>query len=72
MMPIKAMKIYKYPSESAEKKVASIVNRGLGFNEKDFLEVKRILEDVRKNGDQAIIKYSNRFDSPMSSTASNS
>ena len=66
MMPIKAMKIYKYPSESAEKKVASIVNRGLGFNEKDFLEVKRILEDVRKNGDRAIIKYSNRFDSPMS------
>ena len=58
------MKIYNYPSKSAEKKVESIVNRGLGFKKKDVLAVTRILEDVRKNGDKALIKYTNRFDSP--------
>ena len=58
------MKIYTYPSKSAETRVASIINRGLGFNKKDYLKVSQILEDVRKNGDKAIIKYANQFDSP--------
>ena len=57
------MKIYNYPSKSAEKMIASIANRGLGFKKKDVLSVTRILEDVRKNGDKALIEYSNRFDS---------
>jgi len=58
------MKIYTYPSKSAEKKVASIVNRGLEFKKKDIAYVTRILEDVRKNGDKALIQYVRRFDSP--------
>ncbi|MBN1930764.1 MAG: histidinol dehydrogenase [Desulfobacterales bacterium] len=58
------MKIYDYPSESAEKKILSIVNRGLNFQENDFLEVSRIIEDVRTNGDKALIQYAHRFDSP--------
>lgn len=58
------MKIYNYPSKSAEKKLSSIVNRGLGFKKKDFLEVTRILENVKKDGDKALIQYANRFDSP--------
>jgi histidinol dehydrogenase len=58
------MKIYNYPSKSAEKKVESIVNRGLNFNKKDVRDVTRILEDVKKNGDKALVKYANRFDSP--------
>jgi histidinol dehydrogenase len=58
------MKIYNYPSKLAEKKIASITNRGLGFKKKDVLSVTRILEDVRKNRDKALIKYTNRFDSP--------
>jgi len=58
------MKIYSYPSKSADKRVESIVNRGLGFKKKDFLEVTRIVEDVMKNGDGALVKYTNRFDSP--------
>ncbi len=58
------MKVFNYPSKSAEKKVANIVKRGLGFKKKDVLAVTRILEDVRKNGDKALIKYANRFDSP--------
>ena len=58
------MKVFNYPSKSAEKKVTSIVKRGLGFKKKDVLAVTRILEDVRKNGDKALIKYANQFDSP--------
>ncbi|RLC26898.1 MAG: histidinol dehydrogenase [Deltaproteobacteria bacterium] len=58
------MKIYTYPSKSAEARVESIINRGLGFKEKDYLKVSQILEDVRKNGDNALIKYANQFDSP--------
>ena len=58
------MKIYNYPSKSAEKRVASIADRGPGFKKKDVLAVTRIIEDVRKNRDKALIKYSNRFDSP--------
>jgi histidinol dehydrogenase len=58
------MKIYNYPSKSAEKRIASIADRGLGFKKKDILSVTRILEDVRKNRDKALIKYTNRFDSP--------
>jgi histidinol dehydrogenase len=58
------MKVFNYPSKSAEKKVANIVKRGMGFKKKDVLAVTRILEDVRKNGDKALIKYANQFDSP--------
>jgi histidinol dehydrogenase len=58
------MKLFNYPSKSAEKKITSIVKRGLGFKKKDVLAVTRILEDVRKNGDKALIKYANQFDSP--------
>jgi histidinol dehydrogenase len=58
------MKIYDYPSKSAESKLAAIVNRGMRFRKKDILAVTRILEDVRKNVDQALIKYVNQFDAP--------
>lgn len=58
------MKIYKYPSKSAEKRVASIANRGLDVKKKDVAYVTRILEDVRKNGDKALIQYARQFDSP--------
>jgi histidinol dehydrogenase len=58
------MKIYTYPSAPAEKKIASIINRGTGVKKKDLLAVTQMIEDVRKNKDQALIKYTNRFDSP--------
>jgi histidinol dehydrogenase len=64
------MKIYEYPSTPAEKRITSIVNRALGFKKKDILTVTRILEDVRKNGDTALIKFTNRFDSPALTVAS--
>jgi len=64
------MKIYNYPSKLAEAKVTSIADRGFSYKKKDFLEVTRIIEDVRKNGDKALIKYTNRFDAPALSERS--
>ena len=58
------MKIFNYPSKTAEKRVKSIVNRSLEFKKKDLDEITRIIEDVKKNGDQALVKYTNRFDAP--------
>ena len=64
------MKIFDYPSEAAEKKLATIVNRGLNVKKKDVSAVNRILEDVRRNGDAALIEYVNRFDAPHLRTGS--
>jgi len=58
------MKIYDYPSKSAEAKLAAVINRGLGVLKKDLSAVNRIIDDVKKRGDEALIKYVNRFDSP--------
>lgn len=58
------MKIFKYPSEEAEARLLSIINRGLSFSRKDYINVSHILEDVRKNGDRALIGYVRKFDSP--------
>ncbi len=58
------MKIYNYPSDSAEKKVSAIVNRELDFKKELFAEVTQIIEDVRNNGDSALVRYIRKFDSP--------
>ncbi len=58
------MKIHDYPSLSAEKRLAVITGRVQSFNRKDQRAVARILDDVRKHGDTALINYANRFDSP--------
>ena len=39
------MKIYNYPSKTAESKVSAIVNRGLSFSKKDYQTVNRILDE---------------------------
>jgi histidinol dehydrogenase len=64
------MKIYQYPSKTAESKVSAIINRGLSFRKKDFQAVSRILEDVRMNGDAAVIKYARHYDAPNLSVES--
>jgi len=64
------LKTYNYPSKAAEKRLAAIVNRGLSFKKKDYQAVSRILEDVRRNGDEAVIKYARRFDAPGLSVGS--
>ncbi|MFO7666997.1 MAG: histidinol dehydrogenase [Desulfobacterales bacterium] len=58
------MKIFKYPSKEAEARLLAIINRGFSFSRKDHISVSRILEDVRKNGDRALIGYIRKFDSP--------
>lgn len=64
------MKIFEYPSKPAEARLASIINRGLSFSRKDYNAVSKILDDVRKNGDSALINYARRFDSPAINTDS--
>jgi histidinol dehydrogenase len=58
------MIVYEYPSQAAEKRLEQIVNRGLGFKRKDLSMVQRILEEVRKKGDEAVLAYSRQFDAP--------
>ncbi|MFH2058841.1 MAG: histidinol dehydrogenase [Pseudomonadota bacterium] len=57
------MKIYAYPSDSAEKRVKETIERGLGFSKKDLEIVEAILEDVKTRGDQALVEYTQKFDS---------
>jgi histidinol dehydrogenase len=58
------MKIFKFSSAAARKRLDAIVNRHLAFKPRDAQVVKRILADVRKNKDKALIEYINRFDAP--------
>ena len=61
------MKIYTYPSKEARRRVQQIAGRDLGVKKKDLLAVTRILEDVRQNGDTAVVKYARQFDAPKMS-----
>jgi histidinol dehydrogenase len=63
------MKIYTYPSQEARRRVNQIVGRDLGFKKKDLQAVTRILEDVRKNGDAAVVRYARTFDAPRITAA---
>lgn len=58
------MKIYRYPSKTAESRVAKIIDRGLSLPAKEVRSVSRILADVRKRGDAALVEYTSRFDAP--------
>jgi len=59
------MKIFRYPSAAAEKKVKSIIGRDIDFRKTDIQAVTRILNDVKRNGDSALIRYSRQFDAPQ-------
>jgi histidinol dehydrogenase len=58
------MKILRYPSAAAQKKVKAIVDRTIDFRKTDLQTVTRILNDVKRNGDTALIQYSRQFDAP--------
>jgi histidinol dehydrogenase len=58
------MKIYRFPSDAAEKRLQQIAGRGLGFRSKDIRQVQMIVERVRKEGDEALIRYSRQYDAP--------
>ncbi len=57
------MKLYPYPSKTAEKRILKTLERGLGFSKKDLKAVEAYLKDVRKRGDEALVEYTRRFDS---------
>ncbi len=56
------LKTFNYRSPQAEKQVAAVIHRGLHFTRKQYRDVERILENVRKNGDPALLEYTRRFD----------
>ena len=58
------MKILQYPSQAAEKRLQGIVQRGLEYKTKDMAAVQKIINEVRKQGDEALIGYARRFDAP--------
>ena len=58
------MKILRYPSAAAQKKVKAIADRTIDFRKTDLQTVTRILNDVKRNGDTALIRYSRQFDAP--------
>ena len=58
------MRIYKYPSRAADQRVTRIIKRGLAFQKEDLTAVTRICERVRRQGDQAVVSYTRRFDAP--------
>ncbi len=58
------MSILYYPSKQAEDKINEIIDRGLGFSEEEQASVLSILDNVKKNGDAALMEYTNKFDAP--------
>lgn len=58
------MSILNYPSEDAENKIREIIDRGLGFSDEEQASVLSILDNVKKNGDKAVMEYTNKFDAP--------
>ena len=57
------MKLYNYPSKIAEKRVKETIERGLGFSKQDYETVEAYLDDVKIRGDEALVEYTNQFDS---------
>jgi histidinol dehydrogenase len=62
------MQIYRYPSPAATKKLTAISRRSLAFRKKDVQAVTRIIDDVRRNGDKALLAYSRKYDAPRMAT----
>lgn len=58
------MQILNFPSPDAEKRLKTIAGRALEFRKKDIQAVGKILETVRLKGDNALVDYTRRFDTP--------
>ena len=58
------LKILDCPSPAAEKALARIASRGLAFTRKEHAAVTRIIDDVKRRGDEALVDYTRRFDAP--------
>ncbi len=58
------MNILTYPSDEAENRLASIINRSLDIKGEVYDRVAAILSDVKERGDEALIEYTRQFDAP--------
>ncbi len=58
------MKILNYPSKQADKKIKEIIERRAFLSGGEYESVLKIVEDIKANGDKALLKYSKKFDSP--------
>jgi histidinol dehydrogenase len=58
------LKIHRHPSAAADRRLQTIARRSLSFRQKDTREVARIIARVQKEGDQALVAYTRRFDAP--------
>jgi histidinol dehydrogenase len=56
---------FQYPSTEAEERVKNTIERGLGFSQTDYENVQGYIDDVKKRGDQALVEYTNQFDSKV-------
>jgi len=56
------MKICQFPSTTAQKRLERIVSREALLPQKEMNRVKRILQEVRKEGDTAVNRYTRQFD----------
>ncbi|THB78950.1 MAG: histidinol dehydrogenase, partial [Desulfobacteraceae bacterium] len=57
------MNIYTYPSAEAEQRVNDTIKRGLGYTPEQVTAVEDYLKEVELKGDDALVAYTNRFDS---------
>ena len=53
-----------YPSVVAKKRIEKIVNRGLSYSETEERSVAEIIQAVRAEGDEALLRYTRKFDAP--------
>ncbi len=58
------LKIINYPSAAAEARVRRIAGRGRQWPKRELAAVTRILGQVRRRGDEALLAYTRRFDAP--------
>lgn len=56
--------VFPYPSDEAEARIAQIGSRKIGADPKIEAQVLEILEAVRAEGDEALLRYTRRFDAP--------
>ncbi len=58
------MEIHPYPSRDAEARLDAIITRTIEFRKEDVDAVAAIIEEIRAGGDNALIRYTRKFDAP--------
>lgn len=56
--------VFTYPSAEAQQKLSQIASRQAGADPVMEQQVQEILDQVKRDGDEALVRYSRRFDAP--------